>query len=173
MDYGYDEEKNQRIEKIMDDFMLQIAEKEYLKRHGYTLRSEKFANTLITGGPDGVGLFIFEEGTPWEMWKYTKMLSMVSFEEKPAELYRTIDDIINSYQEHTLTLMTMPFGVDGQIDREQREATIYAIQGTHIRPFSEEELEDVASTVADLSITFKPGQPWVYDAYEGYVKLEI
>lgn len=174
MDYGYDEEKNKRIQKIMDDFMLQIAEKEYIAKNGYSLRAEKFANSLITDGPDGVGLFVFEEGTPWEMWKYTKMLSMVAFEEKPATLYQTLDEIMNSYQEHTLTLMTIPFGQDGQsIDRTRQTATIYAVQGTFIRPFEEEELEEIASTVSDLSITFKKGKPWIYDAYEGYIKLEV
>lgn len=173
MDYGLGEEKNKRVQTVIDQFMLQIAEKEYIARNGYSMRAEKFANFLITNGPDGVGVFIFEDGTPWQMWRYTKVIGLISFEEKPAELYRTIDDIMNSNEDHTLTLMNVPFGENGGTDVTRKQATIYSINGTSVRPFEDFELEEVASTVGDLGIAFGKGQEWTYDPYGEYMKLEV
>jgi hypothetical protein len=168
-----DDARNARIQAVIDDFMLSLAEKEYIARNGHSLRAEKFANFLITNAPDGIGLLIFEEESPWPMWKYTKMMGMIAFEEKPVELYRSIDELMETLQQHTLTFMTVPFEGENKANSTNKRATVYYVHGTHVRPFTAEELDELAATFDGIDLTLYEGEAWEYDAYGEYTKLEI
>lgn len=173
MDYGFDDATNERVHQVMEEFKLKIAENEYFHHNGYTLRSEMFANHLITSSPDGVGLFVFDEESPWEIWKFTKMLNMVSFPVNPAVLYHSLDEIMASGREQMVTVMSMPFDEEGKMDSNRQEALVYAIHGLDVRPFSEQEIEELKSTLPDIPVTFRQGVEWAYDPNAEYARLVV
>lgn len=178
---GDDQEKvMEMLEDIMEgavmreDAWMAIIEADHIHKNGYSLFAEKFANFLISHAVDGEGFFSFGGYPGLEPWSYSKMFNLVSFNTPPADLYKSLDFLINSGEGRTASIVIFPFGENGKADLKAGEARMYLIHGFSIRPFNDEEVREVAASLSpDTFITLVRGEEWEYNPYTEYLKLEI
>lgn len=160
------------VYEAMKDTAIEHLERRFRYAKGYSLKAEMFAGFLVAKAPNGRGVFSFETNSGLTGFDFMKLGGMVTSEDKPLNLYQSIDGALQDGREHRLVFISMPLNDDGAVDPQTAVIVSYVIKNGDISPISEGERMAIIDAFPEFSDRMVPAYPWEYDLTSEYLKME-